>query len=94
VADLVTVGFLFAGNGRWGHADLGGNVMVWVAGWYNSSCDVPCVNCTNSPDAAARMVRGGSFIFDADFARTSNRFNEYASTHRREIGARCARAAP
>lgn len=49
VTDLVPVGTKPAGNGKWGHADLAGNVTEWVLDYYASAAtvQVPCNDCAN-----------------------------------------------
>ena len=63
------------GDGRWGHADLTGNITEWILDWYAAQYPNPCVNCTNwTPDVelfhvlpsgiaeiTRRVIRGGSF---------------------------------
>lgn len=96
--DAATVGYRSPkGDGRWGHADLAGNVDEWAVDWYAEPYPgVPCVNCVNAvaPNddggAPERVVRGGDVFSPADFLRVSRRDSwrpDVAIIH----GARCAR---
>jgi formylglycine-generating enzyme required for sulfatase activity len=54
-----------AGDGRWGQADLAGNLAEWVLDYGYNLLDypVPCVDCANTvePSDGSRGFRGGSF---------------------------------
>jgi formylglycine-generating enzyme required for sulfatase activity len=60
------VGKLPAGDGRFGHSDLAGNVAEWV--FDDSSICYPtpdqCSDCGYSSADSLRVIRGGSFIDD------------------------------
>ena len=62
-----------AGDGRWEHADLAGNVWEWVldhGGTYTN----PCIDCANlAPTDASTMIRGGSFFDTPTTLRVPNR---------------------
>jgi formylglycine-generating enzyme required for sulfatase activity len=79
------------GDGRFGQADLAGNVLEWTTDWYASSYSSPCVNCANFASASNRQLRGGSFAFDASFAVTSSRGSAAPSVRDYDFGARCVR---
>ncbi len=92
-ADIAPVGSAAAGNGRWGQADLAGNMWEWVqdgSGDYPS----PCLDCANSNAPTYRGIRGGSFVNDVLDQSSSSRSNSKQSNHPHYIGARCARSAP
>jgi len=84
-----------SGNGRFGQADLAGNVWEWVFdtlddSWYSGEGN-PCVNCANTSTIGQRVVRGSN--------HESNDFGTYRAAYRTgadpsvgsEYGFRCAR---
>ena len=83
-----------AGDGRWGHAELGGNALEWVLDWYAGSYPDPCVDCANLTPSTGRIGRGGSQSFDdAQYLRASNRYHMGTpSIPAGGVGMRCARA--
>src|SRR5690606_38087897 len=48
------------GDGRWGQADLAGNMWEWSLDWY-AGYSAPCNDCANLTTASNRVFRGGSF---------------------------------
>jgi len=105
VTDVVPVGAKPAGNGRWGHADLAGNVAEWVLDSPYDAYRVPCIDCANldyPPDPLgqsggprpAREIRGGSFLDSPQQLRTAQRnlgTQGRFETPNAVQGARCAR---
>ncbi|WP_437964677.1 SUMF1/EgtB/PvdO family nonheme iron enzyme [Sorangium sp. So ce260] len=77
------------GDGRWGHADLAGNVWEWVLDSYT---DYPseCDDCANLTIVSLRAIRGGGWFYDASGLLSSRRYdgNPYVRSH---VGVRCAR---
>ncbi len=92
VANIGPVGSVPAGNGRWGHSDLAGNVLEWTLDWYLWSYGpAASANYANVTDAASRVFRGGAYYYDASALLASYRYG-YAPAYRRDLnGARCAR---
>ncbi len=92
VGDMLPVGSLPAGDGKWGQSDLAGNVWEEVYDWgnpYSSPCD-DCVSLTPSVD---HQIRGGSFDNVNSALRTSYRYSCNATDERcGTLGFRCARA--
>jgi formylglycine-generating enzyme required for sulfatase activity len=94
LTDLIQVGTKPAGNGKWGQADLAGNVWEWVLDWGASSYVNPCDNCANLTGPASRVLRGGSFDYNASYLLSSYRSINPPTYRYHNYGARCARSAP
>jgi formylglycine-generating enzyme required for sulfatase activity len=94
VTDIVPVGSLAKGDGRWGHADLAGNLEQWLLDWfapYDPSC-MDCIDLTMPGGTdPARVVRGGAFVYDKASLRTGARSNGYPTMRNYIHGFRCAR---
>jgi formylglycine-generating enzyme len=94
VTDLLDVGSLPAGNGRWGHADLAGNVREWTRDYFADPYPLPCNNCSNRTQGTTpnRVIRGGGYGQMIAELLTSHRFGAAAPTdYRTSTGLRCAR---
>lgn len=91
------VGSLAAGNGRYGQADLGGNMMERVLDEADDY-QTPCTDCASlnyrfpRQQMTAMSVRGGSFIYDASYLFSSARFVSWFSDRDEYLGIRCARS--
>lgn len=93
VGDLILVGTKPAGSGRYGHADMAGNVAEWTLDFWNNSQAGSCTDCTNLPsDGTSRMSRGGSYDAPAGFLYTLFGFGVDPATPSDAYGVRCARA--
>jgi formylglycine-generating enzyme len=78
------------GDGKWGQADLSGNVWEWTFDWYQSPYVNPCNDCTNLTPTSNRVFHGGSFGDGSIVLREANR-SPAPPTHRGGYdGARCA----
>ncbi|CAN5924338.1 hypothetical protein BH11MYX4_BH11MYX4_38720 [soil metagenome] len=82
-----------AGRGRWGQADLAGNVWertldVFVAAYASPSVDLAALSGTD------RVLRGGSYVSSAAAATLTSSFRNHAPDVSRDVivGGRCARA--
>jgi formylglycine-generating enzyme len=83
------------GVGRWGHHDLGGNLMEWVFDHYDSRWySQPAASgaaVADTTDNDRRVVRGGSYYTYAKLMRATSRVDYMASTaYGDSIGFRCA----
>lgn len=77
--------------GRWGHADLAGNLVEWVRdAWSESYRPTRCVDCADLRDEP-RVVRGGAYAFDRLAAKSNARDLQEPVMHNNEGGFRCAR---
>lgn len=96
-ADILRVGSRPKGDGRWGHADLGGSMLEWILDWYDSGWygggGGTCNDCANFTSASYRVVRGGDFITSETYLRAAFRDGTTPSDFNfSSYGARCARA--
>jgi sulfatase modifying factor 1 len=92
VSSIAPVGSVSAGKGKWGQADLAGNVWELTLDWYASPySQVSCANCANTTSALNRVDRGGSFTEYAAALLSSGRDNGDPSSPNYTVGSRCAR---
>jgi formylglycine-generating enzyme required for sulfatase activity len=96
------VGSRPAGIGRWGHADLAGNVNEFVLDWIGSGTaprlPATCTNCTQQTTEGAagwdaRQLRGGAYYATGPSALLAVGFGifNYGDSRNTGNGARCAR---
>ena len=79
------------GDGRFGQADLAGNVWEWAQDFHAAQYPDPCSDCANLTAAPVRALRGGG-LFDGPLGlRVSFSSNSPPLEHDVELGARCAR---
>jgi formylglycine-generating enzyme required for sulfatase activity len=93
--DIFVVGSKPKGNGRWGHADLSGNVLQWMRDWNGTGSPMtPCTDCVQLTTTDSwRLLRGGSFLYNASYQTASFRFGLYFGYDRTgDLGVRCGRA--
>jgi formylglycine-generating enzyme len=85
------VGSKPAGQGKWGHYDLAGNVREWT--WDGDEpcySENPCIDCGRTAESA-KVQRGGSFKDIPEFLRVATRVGTSGLTISSVIGFRCAR---
>lgn len=87
-----------SGNGRWGHADLAGNLSEWVFDYFATDyyqtlqVAVNCRDCPNTTPSSLRGFRGGAYTAAASNAvRAAWRSGVDPTTRNRGLGFRCAR---
>jgi formylglycine-generating enzyme required for sulfatase activity len=86
------VGSTPAGNGRWGHADLAGNVYEWALDYHQEEYSrVLCTNCLNTSGSSQRVLRGGSYMSGSDGLFAAFRGSAESTKIDPQIGFRCAR---
>jgi formylglycine-generating enzyme required for sulfatase activity len=90
--NIAPVGSVPAGNGKWGQADLAGNVSEWVFDWYAPQHLIPCSNCADTRPSSFRVVRGGGFSdFEEERIRRTASYANGPGDRGAGVGARCAR---
>jgi formylglycine-generating enzyme len=100
-SDLIEVGAKPAGNGRWSHSDMAGNVAEWTLDFQSSYQD-NCSDCARVAPAPGmppnRMFRGGAYYYlpnaetpGRDGLRTGAREAGDPSRASDTSGVRCAR---
>jgi formylglycine-generating enzyme len=92
LSDILPVGKKTAGSGRWGHADLSGNVWEWTLDAYvNPYPQVPCNDCAALSGSSQRALRGGSFFANPSAVLSSKRHFGVPADRYFSAGVRCAR---
>lgn len=96
---VVDVGKTAKGDGRWGHADLAGNVFEHVLDTLNRAGEdryvSPCTDCARVfAGDDTHIMRGGSARDTKAHLRTSHRDSQGPRNRARDIGFRCARPVP
>lgn len=82
-----------AGDGKFGQADLSGNVEEWTLDAYTESyANRTCSDCADTAPAALRVVRGGGFSMAPENQYASYRNGWPADAPDLRTGVRCARA--
>jgi formylglycine-generating enzyme required for sulfatase activity len=79
------------GDGKYGQADLAGNIWERTLDWYQSPYGDPCNDCADLTVAQFRVNRGGFSVGDASSLRGA--FRNYTEPYNRypDNGVRCAR---
>lgn len=95
-SDMKPVGsFSPQGDGRWGHADLTGNVWEYTLDYSAVPYRLTtCADCADLQSAIYRTFRGGSFANQAFNEVTSLRLERSPAIADYDVGIRCARNAP
>jgi formylglycine-generating enzyme required for sulfatase activity len=91
--DILPVGTRPAGDGKWGHSDLGGNVLEWTLDWFADPYPQSrCADCANLTPAMGRVIRGGGFDTVERLHRAGRRLELSPAARQSDAGFRCARA--
>jgi len=92
VTNIAPVGSVPAGNGKYGHADLAGNVWEWTLD-EETAPHASCDDCASLPYAPVNnTIRGGGFHNEAfSILAAGSNWGETASRSG-GVGVRCARA--
>ena len=78
------------GDGKYGQADLAGNVFEWTLDWFTSLNSV-CDDCANLSETSLRVLRGGGWDNLLTDVRTNYRLDRVPSLRHRAVGVRCAK---
>jgi len=79
------------GDGKWGHADLGGNVFEWTFDGYGQTYPAKCDDCADLTSTSNRVIRGGAFDGSPACLLNSLREASVPAGRSRDVGVRCAR---
>ncbi len=80
------------GDGKYGQADLTGNVSEWNLDWRVDPYPTPCEDCATLTSAAMRVIRGGS-VYELPAWEYTYQRQAFAPENRDwVIGLRCARS--
>ena len=88
-----------AGASPYGALDMAGNVLEWTSDWYDPSfySKMPDRNPASIIGTAIRSIRGGAYMYNEKYLRTTARFDIYTNDSLTDhaLGFRCAmHAAP
>ena len=74
----------------WGFYDMHGNVWEWTADWYVAAypTDNPTIDPTGPASGLRRVLRGGSWLFDATTPRSAERTSVAPGYRGNDIGFR------
>lgn len=78
------------GDGKWGQADLAGNVWEWTLDVYAGPYPTPCIDCAALAGGSERVIRGGESANHYSSVLSSYRTRVSAESHFADTGVRCA----
>ena len=88
------VGSYSEGDSPYGVLDMAGNVLEWVADWYES--EYYSISKPNNPTGPSsgdyRVVRGGAWNSNGSYVQVTYRVRNTPTDKKDRIGFRCARS--
>jgi formylglycine-generating enzyme required for sulfatase activity len=96
MGDTSAAGAYPTGASPYGVYDMGGNLYEWIADWYDSNyyANSPAENPPGQNKGSFKVLRGGSWDYDASDARASYRTDSDPVNQSNDVGFRCVVAAP
>lgn len=97
IGDTTPVGSYPDGVSPYGAYDMAGNVLEWVADWYDEKyySSSPAENPPGPPNGELKALRGGSWpMYRFIYARASSRYSHRPDFQHDSIGFRCVAVAP
>ncbi|UVT16135.1 MAG: SUMF1/EgtB/PvdO family nonheme iron enzyme [Nitrospira sp.] len=90
---LVPVGSFEEGKSMYGIYDMAGNAWEWVFDWYDHDYykNGPRKNPIGPAKGDGKVVRGGSWLYVAEFLRSAHRFSAQPTNRYFGYGFRCAK---
>ncbi len=79
-----------AGMARFGQLDLAGSAWEWTLDLYQPYPE-RCDRCAEVEHGLDRVLRGGAFVYDAEYLKASSRFHTDPQLTLGDVGFRCAR---
>ena len=94
ITDMLPVGSKSpAGDGKYGQADLAGNVWEWTLDYAATPYRLTaCTDCADLKAAPNRTFRGGGFPNELYYLTTATRLDDVPTDRDYDVGVRCARA--
>jgi len=96
VGDTRLVGSYLVGASPYGALDMAGNVLEWVADWYDPGyyANSPSINPQGPSSGQLRVLRGGAWYFSGYLVRSALRYWFDPSSVLGKFGFRCSRSLP